>query len=265
LKASEEEIIDIHKILTTLFNVHLNEFIAKFSVGAVFERAQTGGFYEVGIKKHHRFKTYVDFLESFRDDLYYSTYPTYRLRLKDFRKAMDSLLSFYAVLELFRSEFLRDDELIEIFFKPFRAFIASLDRDLNTAFAERIEEFQRSIPKLTVGVINRFGIPMPSVEVEVSWIVRPEFGNYSKRILLAEISTDDLGKAKIKLSRGHYQVDVRKYKKMVLVDLNDNKDIIVKVSDLRHLIKHFIKRLTGSEPKGPHIEDREDNGRFSVN
>lgn len=50
------EKVDVHKVLTTLFNVELNEFLARFGKERSFETVKTGGLMEIKVKEVHLFK-----------------------------------------------------------------------------------------------------------------------------------------------------------------------------------------------------------------
>lgn len=242
------EKVDVHKVITTLFNVELNEFLAKFDKEKVFETVRTGGLMEVRISEAHPFKQYIEFLRDFREELLYPLHPDYTLDVDSFQKAMEPLLEFYVNLEIFSvhnvfAEELETD-LINYLLKPFLRFLYSLDEHLKTTyFSERVNELKRLSPEMTIRVVNLFSLPISKVEAQISWVRLPEIKEYSKTIPLCTIKTDESGMAKTKLTGGHYRIDVGRYKKRLFLDLSENKEVEVKVFDLLNLLKHVAKKL----------------------
>jgi len=135
--------IDVHKVMTTLFNVELNHTIAKYSVQKSFERVKTGGVMDL-IPRRSLFHFYITRLEVFREHVYERS-NDYFMSEEEFRREMDILLELYAEMKLLAERHILtpedERELEEYFLKPITHFIESLDKDLGSSyFMSRVGE-----------------------------------------------------------------------------------------------------------------------------
>jgi hypothetical protein len=92
---SDVNAVDVHRFMTTVFNVHLNPLIARFSHPiSSFERVITGGVTEVRPLVFHPLASCAFFLEDFRADLYSekTSWGSY----DEVSRSLEPLLNFYA-------------------------------------------------------------------------------------------------------------------------------------------------------------------------
>ena len=87
--------VDVHRIITTSYNVELNPFIAHFNRNDVtFETVNTGGITEIRMLNANPLASYAFFLEDFRDEMYNQS-RAFWLSTDKFIQALEPLLKFY--------------------------------------------------------------------------------------------------------------------------------------------------------------------------
>ena len=241
--------VDVHEIMTTLFNVELNEFLAKFEKYKVFEKIQTGGLMEIRSRETHQFYVYVQWLNDFREQLYRKS-TDFRMELESFQREMDSLLELYVHLKLLRDCHVfsenAEKDLDEYFLKPFMRFLNKLDEMFGSFFGKKVNDILSKAVDITVKVSNVFNTPISNVEVQISYVRFPRFEKYAKTYPLLTLKTDDEGYAKILLLRPHeggYRVDVKKYNKFAFLDVNSCNYVEIKVFDLLNLLRYKISKF----------------------
>lgn len=245
-------LVDVHKVMATLFNVELNEFLARFEKFKTFETVHTGGFMEIKYREAHQFYTYVSWLNDFREQLYRKS-EGFKMELSSFQREMELLLELYIHLKLLAEHHVfskeAGDELDRYFLKPFLRFIKGLDETFGgNYFQSRIDELLNKAVDVKIKLINVFKAPIANVEVTVSYVRFPEFKEYAKAYNLCTLKTDDLGIANIRLLRpreGCYRIDVRKYNKIAFLDVKSSNYIEIKAFDLPKLIKHAVSKVLG--------------------
>ena len=237
--------VDVHKVITSLFNVELNRFLARFDKERMVETVRTGGLMEIKVREAHLFKEYVDWLKAFREDLIHISVD-HKLDLESFQKLMEPLLKFYVDLGLLMeyNVFTKESEIdLDIYFlKPFARFLHGLDKYLGTIhFTERVNDIRGRLAEVIVRVINAFNLPISEVELQLYYIRHPEFKEYARKYPLCVTKTDENGKARTKLTWGHYRIDIERYRKIILLDVDGNREVKVKVFDPIHLLRHAMK------------------------
>ena len=65
-----QESVDIHDVITKLYNVYLNNFIAKHHKGKIYSLTQTGGLMEVVRRTRSPLYAYRNWLDEYRMRLY---------------------------------------------------------------------------------------------------------------------------------------------------------------------------------------------------
>lgn len=242
--------VDVHKIMTTLFNVELNEFMAKFWKYRTFETVITGGLMEIMLRNVHQFYVYALWLNEFREQLYQKS-ANFKMEFETFQNELESLLEFYVNLKLLAEYhvFCKDDEkdLNEYLLKPFMHFISKLDETFGSVhLVSRINKLMNEALAVTVRVFNALRIPVINVEVKFSYVRFPEFGIYAKTYPLCVLKTNDEGIASIRLLRpreGSYRIDVEKYNKIEFFDVKSGNCIEIKVRDFIHLVRYGVSKL----------------------
>lgn len=220
--------VDVHKVITTQFNVEMNEFIAKFSGVKSFERVKTGGLWEIRVTEEDVFNRYAYWLKTFRDEMF-SKSVNWSLPVDSFRKELEPLLQFYTNVEnLIKLDFFKKDNqavLTNYLVKPLFRFFNSLDRHFRTTHFRKNLKLSKSQHELVIKVVNSSDSPISEVDALVSYVLAPRFREYSKAIFVCRLRTDESGTAKIKLPKGYYKIDVRKYGKTRFEDLSEDKEL----------------------------------------
>lgn len=242
--------VDVHKIMTTLFNVELNEFLAKFDKYEVFEAIQTGGLMEIKVRDAHQFYTYVLWLKEFREQLYRKS-VNFKMELDAFQREMEFLLEFYVNLKLLAEQHVFSEEaekcLSEYFLKPFMRYINKLDETFENAyFTTRINELVSKKADITVKVVNAFNVPIENVEVKLSYVKFPELRKHAKAYFLCTLKTNDAGVVNVSLPRSHeggYRIDVEKYDKVAFLDADSGYYVKIKVFDFLKLLKYGVTKI----------------------
>src|SRR4030042_5921797 len=145
--------VDVHRIITTSFNVELNTFIAKFDEKKPsFEVVRTGGLTEIRVHTDNAFAAYAYFLKSFREELF-SRSINWSFPLDTFLSELDSLVKFYvSVFNLVESNCVRNDEkdiLADQLMKPLSSFFKSIDQEFGISYFDgRMETLKTESPKI---------------------------------------------------------------------------------------------------------------------
>ncbi len=247
--------VDVHQIITTSYNVELNPFIAHFNRNdATFESVNTGGITEIRVLNASPLASYAFFLEDFRDEMYNQS-RAFWLSTDKFIQALEPLLKFYidTVITVERQQYLPtySEDLINGVVKPLSRFLKTVDESLGTQFfIERAEKLKVSSPTLNFQVTNfsRYGIP--ELQLKVSSVIAPIFGEYSRVIPLFEVSTDSSGNSTFKLTQGCYDFEVSRYKKKLRFEVKDNATLKINVYDFGRLFRQVLGiRSTESKEK----------------
>ena len=257
----EDKEIDVHKIITTSFNVELNPFIAQFNRNtATFETVNTGGITEIRVLNASPLASYAFFLEDFRDGLYNQT-RAFWLSTDKFIQAFEPLLKFYVdtinTVERQQGSSANLQELIVGVIKPLSKFLKTVDECFGTQFfIERVEKLKIASPTLNFQVTNfsRYGIPQ--LQLRVSSVVAPVFGQYSRVIPLFEVETDSTGKASLKLTQGCYDFEVSRYKKKLRFEVKDNAILKINVYDFGRLLRQLLGIHNGESKVETYRESR---------
>jgi hypothetical protein len=198
--------------------------------------------------------SYAFFLEDFRDEMYNQS-RAFWLSTDKFIQALEPLLKFYidTVITVERQQYsptYRED-LINGVVKPLSRFLKTVDESLGTQFfIERAEKLKVSSPTLNFQVTNfsRYGIP--ELQLKVSSVVAPIFGEYSRVIPLFVVSTDSSGNATFKLTQGCYDFEVSRYNKKRRFEVKDNSALKINVYDFSRLFRQLLGiRYTESKDK----------------
>jgi len=240
--------VDIHRIITTKFNVELNKFISKLD-----ERRKkpttvilTGGLMELWERQENTLDSYARWLKDYRDELFRSHFG-HPMNVETLQKALDPLLQFYVNREAFSQFDILDnnnrDLLAEELLKPLMCFFRSLDEHFTaTYFQDRINTLKIQSPEIIVRVNNVFSLPISQIVVKIERVLAPVFGEYSKTIPIGQFRTDPSGSVRIKLIEGQYNIDVDKYGRRKTEDFHSDTDVVFKVFDFTNLLKHMLGR-----------------------
>jgi hypothetical protein len=223
----------------------LNPFIAHFNRNdATFESVNTGGITEIRVLNASPLASYAFFLEDFRDGLYNQT-RAFWLSTDKFIQALEPLIKFYVdtlnTVERQQGASANREDLINGVIKPVSRFLKTVDESLDTQFfIERAEKLKVSSPTLNFHVTNfsRYGIP--ELQLKVSSVVAPFFGEYSRVIPLFAVNTDSSGDATFKLTQGCYDFEVSRYKKKLRFEVKNNATLKINVYDFGRLFRKLL-------------------------
>ena len=127
--------VDVHRIITTSFNVKLNPFIAYFEPKRCsFEVVITGGLKEIRPNRYtHPFADYANFLKDFRDELFRKS-VNWKFPIESFISEFDPLLNFYSKILEFNGNASEKSILYKNLIKPLKVFLFSLDIEFQTNY-----------------------------------------------------------------------------------------------------------------------------------
>ncbi|MFQ6064196.1 MAG: hypothetical protein ACE5L6_01850 [Candidatus Bathyarchaeia archaeon] len=189
-------VVDVHKVITTLFNVEMNPFMARFSKAKSFEIVKTGGLWEIRVTEEDVFNRYANWLKTFRGELF-SKSVHWSLPLNSFREELEPLLQFYVNVEnLIELDFFKKKDqavLANHLVRPLYRFFNSLDRHFRTTYFRRSLKLSKSQHELVIKVVNSSSSPISEVDALVSYVLAPNLGEYSKAIFLCRLRTDETG------------------------------------------------------------------------
>lgn len=164
------------------------------------------------------------------------------LDFDSFLKGIKPLLEFYVSVEISRRNVNTKElnsDLTYYLLTPLLHFLRSLDEQLKmTYFDEKIHKLEEIHLQITMRVVNLFNLPISNVEAQISWGAFADVIEYLT-IPICTIKTDELGITKIKLPKGRYRVDIRRYRKKIFLDLSEDKEIKVRVFDSSNLLEHL--------------------------
>ncbi|MHA1337867.1 MAG: hypothetical protein ACTSPW_19355 [Promethearchaeota archaeon] len=138
--------IDIHEIITKLFNVRLNSFIARrHPTGKIWSKVLTGGLYDIIRRERDPYYRYCLFLEDYRSDIFYRFKGNKDdgITIEELKEALSPLIKFYVdVIKNLRpyKEELQKNLFDELIF-PLENFFNEIDEkyNLNNWCNEQIE------------------------------------------------------------------------------------------------------------------------------
>ena len=233
----------------------MNPFIAHFNRNdATFETVNTGGITEIRVLNASPLASYAFFLEDFRNWLYNQT-RAFLLSSDNFIQALEPLLKFYVdtlnTVERQHGSSANREDLINGVIKPLSRFLKTVDESLGTQFLiERAEKLKVASPTLKCQVTNFSWYGIPELQLKVSSVIAPIFGEYSRVIPLFALNTDSRGNATFKLTQGCYDFEVSRYKKKLRFEVNDNATLKINVYDFGRLFRKLLGiRYTESKEK----------------
>ncbi|MEM3666597.1 MAG: hypothetical protein QW222_05895, partial [Candidatus Bathyarchaeia archaeon] len=97
-----------------------------------------------------------------------------------------------------------------------------------------------------IKLTNAFKVPIPNVEVVVSYVRLAELKEHAKAYSLCVLRTDDSGIANIRLLRpreGGYRIDVKRYNKTEFLDVKSSDYVEIKAFDFPKLVTHGVSKL----------------------
>lgn len=145
--------VNVHRIITTSFNVELNLFIANFvEKKPSFEVVRTGGLTEIRVRSDNAFAAYAYFLKNFRDELF-SKSIKWSFPLNTFLSELDSLVRFYVgVFNLVENNCVRNEEkdvLADQLMNPLSNFFKSIDQEFGINYFDgRMENLKKESPTI---------------------------------------------------------------------------------------------------------------------
>jgi hypothetical protein len=225
--------VDVHRIITTSFNVELNRFIANFEPKkAYFEVIRTGGLTEIRVDSSggNIFNYYAYRLKDFREDIFLRSVK-WKFPLNSFISEMDSLVDFYNDILMYTHKYdfsekensILDEQLVQ----PLKIFLLSLDREFNSNyFYQKIKNLKRKYIKkmytLDMRVLNHVKKPVKKVETKIF-----KYDDSGSKHLLDILKTDKYGNVISKLSEGKYEAEIEKYQLIRAFTLDENTKPIV--------------------------------------
>jgi hypothetical protein len=258
--------IDIHRIITTSFNVKLNLFIARYEQKKPsFEIIKTGGVMEIRVHNQEEvFAAQAYFLQDFRENLYRKS-VYWKFPLDSFLSELDLLIIFY-LNSLKQMKCKMDEEkrsaLNSLLLVPLSDFFKSIDQDFWTNYFQKriadlngvIEKEPRNEPKsntllcLSIIVVSYSGVPLKGIELQITPYrhrhdcIVDEKDEKPSVLPIKFIRTDNNGLAEINLPTGLYSIKlIEKHcdEKIVHIDKR-NIRVEMKVLSLTERIKRFI-------------------------
>jgi len=227
-ESSEEGKIDIHEIITKLYNIHLNTFIARYHSSKILSRRYTGGFRDVIVRNTSSYQMYCNWLEQYRTELFL-TFHEQRITFNQLKVAFNPLIGFYAGVYIFEDK--NRKELIKELLEPMKEFFDNLDKRFNTNFFnKKIESEINKACTLELGFFNKQNIPLENLTI---FIINQEDNskfnggavktnvNYSYLIR----KTDKLGQINVRLIKGTYKIKVPDYNYEEVIEITE--DIIL--------------------------------------
>lgn len=233
--------VDVHRIITTSFNVQLNRFIANFQTKKLpFETVQTGGLTEIRVEPtgDNILSYYAYKLKDFREDMFLKSI-NWKFPLHSFIGELDSLVQFYSqIIDSTEYDFSKEENLAldEQLINPLKLFLLSLDSELNTDyFYQKIKNLNRRYIDrtylLTIKVQDKKNKGVKNERVKISEI---ENQQSQSETLIDYISSDNLGYIRVKLTEGLYTAQIEKYCLKESCNLSKDSRIILVVPDKKH-------------------------------
>lgn len=215
--------IDIHRIITTSFNVKLNPFIAHFETkkpSCVVVR--TGGLMEIRPQSSGTFHYYADVLKDFREQLFRNS-VNWKFPFNSFFSEFDPLIKFYGtVVERVSNSY--NSTLDDFLIKPLSIFFLSLDFDFQTNyyFYKKLKEAKKQFLRAKIIDVNMN--PLKRVKIR---IYKFEDLNLNAKKFVQLVKSDKEGNIKISLPEAIYHVEIEKYGLNKVYDLNLNSKWIL--------------------------------------
>lgn len=240
-----EEKINIHDIITKLYNVNLNTFISKYYREKEAEQKYTGGFMKIVKKKSHPFKIYCNWLEAYRNEIFYSI--NREITFDELKEALYPLIVFYVTNHLLGKP---SEELLNELLNPLKNFFDEMDKKFRTNFFNsKIEDLIKKTPNLTLKFVSIRNRPHENLLIEIYKLRTPELPEYSKKDFICTLRTNELGEAKTRLLEGVYQIIVPQYKHEELVNIGSDIKLERKLSQLKTKLADIKIKLIGVLPK----------------
>jgi hypothetical protein len=224
--------VDVHKIITTSFNVKLNPYISNFEPKkGSFETVMTGGITEIRVIRDRNdfLSGYALRLQDFRENIFMKS-VNWRFPLNSFISELDILVEFYYEIVKFTNNQLLSEKDHEILSNqliiPLKDFLYSLDTEFNSDyFSQQIKNWnpKKYVPKsyiLTINVKDNQHLPLKD---ETITVYKQE--NTQPKQLIESISTDNLGLAITKLPKGYYVAEWEKYHLSNSLELTFNSSL----------------------------------------
>ncbi|MEM2715483.1 MAG: hypothetical protein QW762_02095, partial [Candidatus Thermoplasmatota archaeon] len=133
--------VDIHDIITKLYNYYLNDFIAKYYKGKSTSRVLTGGLKDIVEKEFSPLNRYCEWLENYRKQLFYACGG--KIDIENLKEVLTPLLYFYRkVLVESKNVKTLETELL----KPIEKFFIEIYKDYTGEyFSRELEEIQKNL------------------------------------------------------------------------------------------------------------------------
>lgn len=132
--------IDVHKVVTTLFNPRFNKFISKYYFN----------------NENAKFSYFAHILDEFRDRLYLNALNGL-LDVNNFKQEIEKLINFYLRIEQMKrnGQFTEREieELTDLLTRPFIEFISDIDKILGSSFASIVQS------SVAASATSRYGSP----------------------------------------------------------------------------------------------------------
>lgn len=245
---ADAKAVDVHRIITTSFNVQLNRFIANYEA----KRGRFQTILDYGVTSYVRtgqpstntntFLThYAETLKNFREEIFKKS-VNWNFPIDSFISEFDRLTKFYLDVS---EDIYNSGVLYCQLVRPLRDFLLSLDMEFDTNhFYNQIANKNPIINQPTVCLGNCSSCNF----LELRVVNEKNKGVKKRKILISElykgdsrwkfviylIKTDKKGLAKIKLPEGVYQAENEKYHLTESCQLNDNCRILFKEPKKKH-------------------------------
>jgi len=207
--------VNVHRIITTSFNVKLNPFIANNEPKkSSFETVRTGGIKEIRVNRTgtNLFNYYAYRLTEFRDNIFQKSYH-WKFPVHSFISEIDCLVEFYhEVLKLTskydysKGNYILENQLL----LPLREFLFSLDEEFGIDyFSKKIGDlkinYARTPCEITIRVTGNNNKPKKGIAVKLY-----EFTEQHPRRLCSWGGTDKYGYVSFTVPEGTFEVEVKK-------------------------------------------------------
>ena len=204
--------IDIHEVITQLYNVHLNSFISKYRRKKPAWRGYTGGLMDIVGREEEIFANYCDSLEEYREELFRS-YMRNKGRKVDVEELKDMfipLTNFYANAFIYSGK--EKERLSVELLTPLKEFFDELDKKLEMHFFnKRIEDIINEVKTFRLSFFNEEEYPLRNICIFVYSVDQPQKSKFPQNFFYYYLETDDFGKITMKVPKGTYKIVAPKF------------------------------------------------------
>lgn len=232
MKEEKSNEINVHRIITTSYNVKLNPFIASNEPKkSSFETVRTGGIKEIRVNRTgtNLFCYYAYRLTEFRENIFQKSYH-WKFPVQSFISEMDCLVDFYyEVLKLTskydysKGNYILENQLL----LPLRNFLFSLDEEFSiNYFSQKIGElkinYARKPCEIAIRVTSSDNKPKKRVGVKLY-----EITEQTPRRLCCWGETNSYGYITFTVPEGTFEVELKKIEYNQVYQIKDDIDISV--------------------------------------